>query len=190
MVDASLANPYFFVVFAGAFFFGETVIITASSIAAREEWSVFVVALAAFLGTISSDTLWFLLGGWLRLKSERIPAVRKRWERAEKTLDRAPIQGHPFLVLLFVKFLYGSRIAMILYFAARGVRTLHFVLFDAAGTIVWLAVIVPLGYGMGKGLVRAFPVLNTVQMMILVLVVSFLIFQVFRLWVTKKLTAK
>lgn len=41
------------------------------------------------------------------------------------------------------------------YLAWRRVATQRFVTFDAAGTMIWLAVIVPIGFMGGRGLDRA-----------------------------------
>lgn len=73
-----LTEHHFLIVLFGAFFFGESVIITASSLAAQNDWSMGSIALGAFVGTVASDTIWFLLGGWLRRVSDRLGYLRER----------------------------------------------------------------------------------------------------------------
>lgn len=140
------------IVFVGTFFLGESVVLAASALAAQGSWSVVMVAIWAFLGTVISDTVWFRTArtGLDRWSSG---AQAQRLEKAAARLERLAGE-HPQRALLFVKFIYGARIASIGYMAIREIPTRTFVAFDAVGTAIWLAVMLPLGWFLGVGLDR------------------------------------
>lgn len=51
-----------------------------------------------------------------------------------------------FLALLFIKFLYGTRIITIMYLSIHRLRFRTFFLFNAIGTFLWLLVMVTIGW--------------------------------------------
>lgn len=138
-------------VFVGTFFLGESVILASAALAAQGSWSVWAVAGWAFAGTVLSDAVWFSAAGRGVRGLRGDPGRAERLDRHVARLDRWTGQ-RPHRALLFVKFVYGTRILSISYLSVRGVPLRRFVTFDAAGTLIWLAVIVPLGYLGGRGL--------------------------------------
>lgn len=171
--------------FVGAFFFGESVIITAAYLTAQLHWSVALVVLAAFLGTVVSDTIWFFVGRLLERRlsrTERFGRQRERIASLLKTLTGT----RPALALLFIKFLYGSRIAMIFYLAARQVSLPAFLFFNAIGTLIWLAVIFPLGYIASEGIGQTQSAVRTIEIAAVVLVASAILFRLLSIWLTKR----
>lgn len=138
-------------VFVGTFFLGESVILASAALAAQGSWSVWAVAGWAFAGTVLSDAVWFSVAARGLRGLRRDPRRAERLDRHAARLDRWTGQ-RPHRALLFVKFVYGTRILSISYLSLRGVPRQRFVTFDAVGTLVWLAVIVPLGYLGGRGL--------------------------------------
>lgn len=172
----------------GAFFFGESIIITAAYLAAELGWNIFYLVLAAFFGTVISDTCWFFAGRFFDGFFSRKEYYRKRREEASVLLSRLTGE-RPFIALLYIKFLYGSRIAMIVYLAARNVSFRLFTIFNSLGTMLWLAVIIPLGYFAGSTIAPdASSLLNVVGAGIAVLIFSAATFKYFSRWLTKRLT--
>ena len=149
---ALLVSP--FTVFLGTVVLGESVILAAAALAAQGSWSIWSVAVAAFTGTILSDAMWFLLAGRLVDRIERDPDRSARLHRHASRLDRWTT-GRPHLALLFGKFVYGTRILSIAYISVRDTHLKRFLGFDAVGTVIWLAVILPIGYAAGRGIERA-----------------------------------
>jgi membrane protein DedA with SNARE-associated domain len=49
-------------IYAGAFLFGETILIAASFMAAQGVWTLWSVFWLGLAGTLTADSLWFLLG--------------------------------------------------------------------------------------------------------------------------------
>jgi membrane protein DedA with SNARE-associated domain len=172
-------------VFAGAFFFGDSVILTAAYVAGQLSWSPIPLFLAAFLGTIASDTLWFLFGAKLLARFSERRFLKKERERMSVFVQRL-VGKQPLVALVLVKFLYGSRVAMILYVASRGMSFATFTFFNAIGAIIWLLVFIPLGYLAGKGIGAAFPYLSVIPAALAFLVLSIVIFRVITIWMEKR----
>lgn len=172
-------------VFAGAFFFGDSVILTAAYLAGQLHWPVFPIFAAAFLGTAAADTMWFFVGVFFARKFSGSNFMRKERERASQLLQKLTGEK-PFYALIFIKFLYGSRIAMILYVAARGLHFRTFSIYNSIGIFVWLSIFFPLGYLAGKGISTTFPVMNAIEAAVVMFVVSFVLMRILTIWLTKK----
>lgn len=175
-------------IFVGAFFFGDSVILTGAYVAGQLSWSPIPLFLAAFLGTMASDTLWFVFGAQLLARFSHARFLKKEREKMSGFVQRL-VGEHPLTALIMVKFLYGSRVAMILYVASRGMSFSTFTLFNGIGALIWLFVFVPLGYLAGKGVGAAFPYVEVVPMAILVLIMSIIIFRIVTIWMEKRNSA-
>lgn len=174
-------------IFVGSFFFGETVIITAGFLSAQGYWSLFNVFWLAFLGTIVSDTLWFLFGQQLLTYLHKWDRYQAKTTQLLKKMQQ--LSGErPFLILLFIKFLYGTRILTIMYLSIRRVGLWTFVLYDSLGSLIWLAVIVPIGWLAGKSIIDLWPYLNRIEYALLLIAVIILVFKLATLWISKKIT--
>ncbi|MDH3306653.1 MAG: hypothetical protein OEO77_03935 [Acidimicrobiia bacterium] len=97
-----------------------------------------------------SDTIWFRSAAMGMGRWQADPDRKESLGLATSRLDRLAGK-RPHRALLFIKFLYGTRIASLAYMAVRNVPTRTFVLFDAAGTTLWLAVMIPIGGGSDEG---------------------------------------
>lgn len=181
--------------FLGAFFFGETVILTAIFLAFRGAWSLEEVFWYSFFGTIISDSIWFFFGTQI---SRFFDFLAKKFfyrEQAPDTsrfvavLDRVAGK-RPYLVLLFVKFLYGTRILTILYLARRRMSFFRFSVFNVGGTVVWLVTLLLLGYVAGQYIIFFVPYLEKFQYSLSILVAVVLFFKFGTSWITNRLTGK
>ncbi len=174
-------------VFAGAFFFGDSVILTAAYLAGQLQWPVMPVYLAAFAGTAVADTMWFFCGVVFTRHFSSMQFMRKERDKASVLLRKLTGEN-PALALILIKFLYGSRIAMILYVAARGLSFRTFTIYNSIGIFIWLSIFFPIGYFAGRGISTNFPIMSAVEATVVVLVVSFVLMRIFTLWLTKKVT--
>ena len=173
-------------VLAGTFFFGESVVITSAYLAIQLGWPIAEVFLAAFAGTVISDTFWFFLGSFLQKRFSKSEKFQHKREKAGEFFSR--LAGtRPFLVLLYIKFLYGSIIAMILYLATRKVSLSTFTLFNSLGALIWLLVIIPIGVFAAKGTPGALSAFDVLKIGALVLLASWIAFHFISAWLTKKI---
>lgn len=176
-------------IFFGAFFFGETVIITAAFLASEGLWSIYTVFWLSLLGTIVSDSLWFFLG-------QRMLGMTNRWKKNKEKYDtmisklKTLAGDRPFLALLFIKFLYGTRILTIIYLSMRKIRFSLFLLFDTIGSIIWLVAILAIGWLAGKGIVNMIPIFKKFEYALLLLVAVLILFKIGTTWISKKILKK
>ena len=173
-------------VFLGAFFFGDSVILSGAYLAGELGWSPIPVFLTALAGTITADTLWFVFGKYFAGRFSQVKFLKKEREKMAGFIARL-VGERPLTALILVKFLYGSRIAMILYAAASGIKFRTFFLFNGIGAVIWLLVFIPLGYLAGKGVSQAVPLLGTLPTALLVLVISVIVFRIITIWMEKKM---
>jgi membrane protein DedA with SNARE-associated domain len=173
-------------IFVGAFFFGETVIIAAAFLAGQGTLEVLPVFVLAFLATIVSDTVWFLLAKKILLWLNRLEKYKTHSEIIVNKMTKLT-GDKPFLALLFVKFLYGTRVITIIYLSLRSIPLKKFVIYDALGTLIWLAVIIPIGWLAGKSAVSLGPALHKAEFAIGFFVILVFVIRIGTKWASQKL---
>lgn len=132
----------------GTFLEGEVVLLMGGFLAFSGYLSFQGVFIAALVGTLVGDQLYFFLGrrygnGLL----VRRPRWRKRAERVYTLLDR-----HYIWVVLGARFVYGMRIVTPWVLGMSRVPTLHFLLLNLVGATIWALVIAGAGYFFGATL--------------------------------------
>jgi len=170
----------------GSFLFGETVILSAAFLAGQGVWPVGNVFLLALAGTLISDILWFLLGNSILHNSDRWKKYEKEHQHFLTKLEK--ITGRkPFLSLLFIKFLYGTRILTILYLAVRKVTFAKFFVFGFFGTLIWLGVLLPIGWSAGKGLGNFVEIIDNIGYVFLAILALIIIYRAISIWMEKRI---
>ena len=173
-------------IFLGSFFFGETVILTAAFLAGEGTWSISSVFWLSLAGTVISDSLWFLLG-------QTVFKFTRQWEKYQDKYQVFLIKlekltgKRPFLALLFIKFLYGTRILTILYLSIRKMPYSTFILFNTIGTVLWLFVMIAIGWSAGKGIAGADQIFSRVEYIITALVILIVLYRIITGWLGKKI---
>lgn len=125
---------------------GESVILTASFLAAQGYLSIGYVMLIAFCGTLFADQGIFFIGhrygaGFF----ERFPRLSKPADRAFRLLHK---YGTAYILLF--RFVYGVRIISPLVIGASGIGVRRFVLLNFIAAIIWTIVSCMLGYMLGE----------------------------------------
>jgi membrane protein DedA with SNARE-associated domain len=143
----------------------------------------------AYFGTILSDAGWFLLAGTARSYIERSTTRKQRYERVLAWLDRR-FGARPERALLFIKFIYGTRIATITYLAIRRTPFRVFATLNAVGTVIWLSVVVTIGWLAGKGLAFLGPQLSRLEVLLPLLLVLALVIRGTVKWLTQRTIQK
>lgn len=176
-------------IFLGAFFFGETVIITAAFLSGQGIWSLSNVFWLSLAGTVISDGVWFLFGQSIFKFTHKWSENQKKYQLLITKLDKITGQK-PFLSLLFIKFLYGTRILTILYLSIRKIGFWTFIIFDSVGTIFWLIVMISIGWLAGKGIANFIPFVQKTEYALLALAALIILFKLITIWIEKKITKK
>jgi membrane protein DedA with SNARE-associated domain len=150
-------------VIAGAALEGDMTLILAGVIAHRGIFSFPTAVAAGALGTYLADLFWFLLGRWRgpRLRTSRLyghvgPKV-ERWARRF-----GPIQ------LVASRFIYGTRIASMVFWGLAGLPLIRFLLIDLAGAILGALVFGALGWGLSGSITVLVGHIRRVELVLLV----------------------
>ena len=124
---------------------GETILIVAGFAAHQGYMKLWWVILSAFLGSLAGDQLYFFLG---RLKGrpflERRPARQIQTARVERLLAH-----HGTLIMLGFRFMYGLRTITPFIIGTSSISTRRFLVFNAAGALVWAIAISCVGFLFG-----------------------------------------
>jgi membrane protein DedA with SNARE-associated domain len=172
-------------VFLGAFFFGDSVIITLSYVAAQRGWSVWHVFLGAFAGTLISDIMWYYFGRRLARKKHAWNTYFSRHRHLTRVAKQLAPKD-PFLALLYIKFLYGSHILTMLYISWKNIPLKSFILYDIAGICIWLAAIIGIGWFAGREYMIFEQVAGSFEYVATTLLLVLVITKLLSLWITKR----
>ena len=145
----SLIETYgYLTVLIGTFLEGETILVLGGFAAHRGYLGLHWVILAAFIGSLCGDQLFFYLG---RRHSQTILAKLHSWkariDRAQRLLDRFRTP----LILAF-RFLYGLRTVAPFVIGMSPVPTGQFIFLNAAGALVWAVVVGSASYLFGHAM--------------------------------------
>lgn len=128
-------------VFLGAALEGDVSMVLAGVAAHFGELDPGSTLVAGALGAYFSDLAWFT-GGRLRADAIR---ENRFYRHAAPYLEPLARRVGPWQIPL-ARFLYGTRLATLLYWGARGLAWWRFAMIDAFGSLLWAAVIGGLGY--------------------------------------------
>jgi membrane protein DedA with SNARE-associated domain len=143
----SLVERYGYLgIFIGTFLEGETILILGGFAAHRGLLRLPEVMLAAFLGSVLSDQLFFFLG---RRHGAALLARRPQWQRGAERV-RGLLDRYSTALILVFRFLYGLRNITPFVLGMSKVSTARFVLLNAIGAAVWAAAIALLGWFVGE----------------------------------------
>lgn len=149
MTLESVIDTYgYLAVLIGTFLEGETILVAGGFAAHRGYLALPWVIVAAFLGSLCGDQLFFFLG---RKHSQSVLARRPTWkaraDKANKLLERFRT---PFILIF--RFLYGLRTVSPFVIGMSSVPAPQFILLNAIGAWVWAAVGGTGGYLFGSAL--------------------------------------
>ena len=145
----SLLETYGYVaVLIGAFAEGETILVLGGFAAQRGYLILPGVILAAFIGSLCADQLFFYLGRrhtqWVL---DRFPLWKGHIEKARRLLDRFRTP-----VLLGFRFMYGLRTIIPFLIGMSSVSRRTFIILDVIAAFVWAVVVGTGGYLFGHTL--------------------------------------
>lgn len=149
MTIESLIQTYgYMAIFVGTFLEGETVLVLGAFAAQRGYLALPWVILAAFIGTLMGDQLFFYLGRthsqWVLV---RRPSWKARIEKAHKLMERFQT-----LLIFGFRFMYGMRTIIPFLFGMSSVPGRTFIVWDVIAAFVWAVVIGAGGFFFGHTL--------------------------------------
>ena len=145
MLEHIIETYGYWALLVGTFLEGETILIIGGFLAHRGYLSLPLVILAAFIGTLAGDQLFFFIG---RKKGKAFLDKRPSWkpniEKAHTLLDR-----YQTLLILGFRFLYGLRTVTPFVIGMSRVKTAKFIILNFLGALVWAMIIGSAGYFFG-----------------------------------------
>lgn len=141
----------YLIVFLGAAFGGEVVMIALSFWMAQGLFMFAPFIIVAFLGTLSSDIMWFLMGrsNWAnklfnhRYTNGTVSIIVEAVRRISR--------GSDFVALLLANFVLASRVVLIMYVSKNNLPLGRFIYYEAVAIVLWLIAVVGIGYASGIG---------------------------------------
>ena len=176
--------------FFGAAIAGEGAVLTVAGLAATGAFPATQVFIMSFLGTMCSDLMWFLIGRsnwWLSVGERKY--LKKGFGKIAETIQNIS-RGKHFSALIITKFLYGTRIIMLLYLNRTHLRLKKFIFYNAVATALWLLVLVPAGYFAGQGFLDLIKIIKNFEIALAILVVLVVAFYIIRKWVDQRFIEK
>jgi membrane protein DedA with SNARE-associated domain len=129
---------------------GEDVVLFLTFMASHSLMHVRIVFLLAPLGLIIMDTIYFSMGRIGVRKISEKWAFLKRYAKIPHVVVKFE-KKRPLLALIFTKFVFSTRIPLMMYVGARGMKYRTFVAYDLIALYVWAAVMIPLAWLAGRG---------------------------------------
>jgi membrane protein DedA with SNARE-associated domain len=139
----------YWVVFFGAMIEGETIILSASAIAATGYLSITKIWTIAFLSTLFVDQTLFYFGLFIRKKPRR--SFRERFPMLRNKLTRATelFQKHDILFILMFRFIYGIRSISPIVIGLCGSAPRRFIPLNFIAALIWSIISCGVGYCLG-----------------------------------------
>ncbi|MEG6552212.1 DedA family protein, partial [Desulfocurvibacter africanus] len=130
----------------GTFLEGEMILVLGGFLAHQGYLSLPGVIIAAFVGSMLTDQMFFLLGRFRgRPFLRKRPALLNRIARADNLLTR-----HRVPVTLGFRFLYGMRTVIPFALGLSSIRLALFVPLNAIGALIWASAGGSLGFVFGR----------------------------------------
>lgn len=132
----------------GTFFEGETVLIAGGAMAHRGLLSLPLVILSAFVGSVTGDLIWFLMG---RRFGRPYLLKKEKWRDRAARIETWVHRYGAWFILGF-RFLYGIRAVSPVVLGASGYPILRFACLNLISAAVWATSFGCIGFGLGAGL--------------------------------------
>lgn len=190
---ASLLVSYgHLVVYFGAFFLGENGILAAFMLSFQGYLSPQTVFIYAVLGSLSADIFWYFTTTVFLKRFYEKKLVKQETSSEQKMFLFKIAEKHIFLFLTFIKFLVGMRLFFTIYILLKKhISFWKYLLINVIGTILFVSVLFPLGWLLGKGVSSALSlekgIAGLLSVVIVIMILANLLPRLFTFIVTKYL---
>ena len=144
-LEQFVMNYGYIAVLIGTFLEGETILVIAGFMAHRRYLELPLVILAAFIGTLIGDQLYFYIG---RIKGKAFLEKRPKWQPKVNRVHNL-VERHQTLLILGFRFIYGIRTVTPFVLGMSKVSPLKFLLLNSCGALIWAIAIGAAGYYFG-----------------------------------------
>lgn len=150
---------------------GEELIIFLAFLSGQGIISFWIVLVYGLLAIICVDSFLFFLGRWKML--HKIAINKTRYFKYNNFMESIKkITHNNVIVSLFLtKFVYGPRMLIIIYFGYQNMKYKKFFIKDTIALFLWAAIMVPLAWVAGLGLVESFSVVKNIERVVAIAIV-------------------
>jgi membrane-associated protein len=127
-------------------FFSEEIIVFLAILSGRGIINFWIVFCAGILGLLCFDSLCFLAG-----KSKFGKYVEEKFFKEHFKSVGGINKSRAFFYLFVTKFIYGTRIASLMYYGMRKMSYKRFVVYDFVSLVFWACIMLGAGWLAGKG---------------------------------------
>lgn len=139
----------------GTFLLGENAAIAIFALSAQGYIHPVNALIFVFFGSMLADIFWFFMTEYV-IRHHYEKRITKSMQSDDKRFIISLVDKHFFWVLIFIKFLMGMRLVLTIYIVLKNrIPFFQKVLIDAVGTVLFLAVLFPIGWLFGKGVSSA-----------------------------------
>ena len=187
-MESFISQYGYWAVLLGAMIEGESIILTASALAALNKLSIFKVGIVTFLGTCFADQFIFIVGRlfgqrFLLFLLDRFKMLRPHAERALDFLKK-----HETLYIMSFRFIYGIRVISPFIIGSQGIAFARFSILNIISGFVWTVISCGAGYYLGHflgGYTKNVPVM-VIGVLFLMFGLSFLVKKIYSFFKNKK----
>ena len=158
----------YFAVYTSVFLEGETALVTSAFASKMGYLNVYVVGLFAFLGTLSSDWLWYFIG---KSKGRKLLLKKEKLQKTAGKIDTL-LERYPYLILLGYRYIYGLRTVIPLIIGMSSIRSRKFIVFSVFNTTVWVLIFTSAGYLFGSILESRMEMIRDYQLKFVIILVT------------------
>lgn len=141
---------------------------------------------AGTLGAFAGDYCWYWLGrsGSARIRNSKV------YQRAEPLTDHLARRFGAWEIVL-ARFVFGARIASIVFWGIRGLPFARFVLLDLLGCLVWASGLITLGWWLSNSATLLLGEVRRIELWLLgLLSLSVMILLIIKLLLRRRIEAK
>ena len=164
--------------------------ISMSFLLAQGLFSFYPFFIVSFMGTFSSDILWFLMG---RTKVVENFMNHHYTNSTVSTIIEAVhkiSRGSSFVALFLANFMLASRIILIMYVSRKNLDFIKFLYYEAIAVFFWLIAVISIGYFSGIGYTHISNILENTYAGIGFILLVFLVFISVQIWLKKRFTGE
>ncbi|MFA4953506.1 MAG: hypothetical protein WC584_04750 [Candidatus Pacearchaeota archaeon] len=186
IASLALLHPIL-ITFFGGFFGGEELLLILSFASANNLIPFLDLLIFFALGSYIMDLFIFSIGK-TRLVSRlhEWKSFSRKYAKIDSLVGRLTKERH-VMILFYTKFVYGTRIASILFLGLKKVKTTKFLLVSAITIITWTFIVAGIGWLAGKGFNIILTLFKDVFLAISFVFFFAVIIYLIKKWVEKKI---
>lgn len=178
------------ITFLGGLLGGEEVIITLVFLSAIGLLPLWWILVFVTIGEYLTDTILFSIGRISLLRRlHKIEKLAAFYKKANKLILKVS-KKNITLTLLYSKFIYGTRILTLIYLGSRKTKWKKFMVSELIVVIIWMAIIVTLGWFGGTSIKQVSMIFKDIGLTIASLIVFIVLIVMMKKWIQARLLRK